>query len=171
MVSLIAPLATTWVVSKFPPSPKVFIGVVNISRFDLVEPLNMINMDDMRRGAMFPATNVEHLSVMTYSDTGLWDHSPFFDAFFFICHPKRVVAYRDMQFKDNNSFCKLMLKEIIKKNTRKESWREYLKEVEIKNDCNGGKWETLTDTWKNFLDGSSLVNCYKVEYRLNWLSS
>ncbi|GKC75546.1 F-box protein-like protein [Tanacetum coccineum] len=113
---------------------------IGLERFDLVD----INVDDVRRGVKFPATNVEHLTVETYIDSGLWDHSPFFDTFF---------------------------TEVIEMKTRKGFWPEYLKEVEIKTGCNGGKWETVTSSWKSFLDGSSLADCYKVEFRLNWFSS
>ncbi|GJY50502.1 F-box protein-like protein [Tanacetum coccineum] len=55
-----------------------------------------------------------------------------------------------------------------RKSTRNGFWPEYLKEVEIKiNDRNGRKWETLTDAWKNCLDGSSLFS-YRAEFKLNW---
>ena len=127
----------------------------------MIEPLK-IDMDDLRTRFTIPATNVQQITIETYSYKGLWEqeHSSFFDAFFSICHPKHVVAYRDRGYKDKNYFCKLMLKEVMEKNTRNGFWPDYLKEVQIKNDRDGGNWETLTNSWKSCLDGSSSIFSY-----------
>ncbi|KAL7604145.1 hypothetical protein Lser_V15G15054 [Lactuca serriola] len=124
-----------------------------------------LDLDDQRRRVPFPAMNVQRVSLRTFSDDGLWrDSSPFFDAFFMICHPKHV---EDQSLNNNSHFCKLMM---LEKKTRKGYWGDYLKDVEIRRQCLGDeKWETLTNSWRSFLD-RSVEEWSGVEFKLYWHS-
>ncbi|CAH1444808.1 unnamed protein product [Lactuca virosa] len=87
----------------------------------------------------------------------MWERSLFFDAFFEICHPKCVYAKPDVRFKHNNHFCRLMLREVLEKKTTTTGivyWPHYLKHVQIKQALHQ-KWETLTNSHRSFLDGST----------------
>ncbi|KAI3497046.1 hypothetical protein L1887_39427 [Cichorium endivia] len=77
-----------------------------------------VDMDDLRtRLQLPPATNVQQMWFETREDECMWERSLFFDAFFMICHPKRIYARPDMGFKHNNHFCRLMLREVLEKKT------------------------------------------------------
>ncbi|CAH1431698.1 unnamed protein product [Lactuca virosa] len=68
-----------------------------------------ININDLRKRLLLPpARNVPQLSFKTIGDECLWERSPFFDAFFEICHPEHVLANPDMHNSHNNHFCRLM---------------------------------------------------------------
>ncbi|KAL7602521.1 hypothetical protein Lser_V15G22173 [Lactuca serriola] len=86
-------------------------------------PFDMDVLDDLKASLHFPpATNVETLSFVTTLDECLWEeNSPFFDAFFEICHPKLVSA-------------KLLLREVLERNTTRTmaNWRHYLKNFQIR---------------------------------------
>ncbi|KAI3510198.1 hypothetical protein L1887_25729 [Cichorium endivia] len=91
---------------------------------------------NLRERIPFPAKNVPRLSFETIGDEGKWEpHSLFFDALFSICRPKNVVAKPDARFKHNNHFFKLMVNEVMEKNTRKVSdylhWPYYLKDFKM----------------------------------------
>lgn len=85
---------------------------------------------------------------------------PNFDAFFTICHPKKVVVTAD-----NNHFFKVMLSEVIekKKNTKEVRedlhWSDYLKDFEIETHEEG---ESLP---KSSLDGLARVSVFKLNWR------
>ncbi|KAL7584105.1 hypothetical protein Lser_V15G46184 [Lactuca serriola] len=122
-------------------------------------PLDVnIDIDDLRTRLMFPpATNVQELRFQTTEDECMWEQSPFFDAFFEICHPKCVYAKPDDHFNHNNHFCRLMLREVLEKKTTTTGivyWPHYLKHVQIKQPLDQ-KWETLTNSHRSFLDGST----------------
>ncbi|KAL7603367.1 hypothetical protein Lser_V15G17329 [Lactuca serriola] len=127
------------------------ISVINLP-FD-----NNVNL---RKMVGFPAKNVQQLSFFTIGDEGLWERSQIFDAFFTICHPKKVVVTVD-----NNHFFKVMLSEVIekKKNTKEVRedlhWCDYLKDFEIETHEEG---ETLP---KSSLDGLARVSVFKLNWR------
>ncbi|KAL4558650.1 hypothetical protein LXL04_036851 [Taraxacum kok-saghyz] len=128
-----------------------------------------MGIDHLRTRLMFPpATNVQSLWFGTSGDEGNWERSPFFDAFFEICHPKEVYASLDSDFKHNNHFLRLMLKEVLDKNTNKTGtacWSRYLKHVRIRR-SRYQKWKTLKESHRSLLDGSSpSVSMY---FKLNW---
>ncbi|XP_042753919.1 putative F-box/LRR-repeat protein At3g28410 isoform X2 [Lactuca sativa] len=133
-------------------------------------PLDVnIDIDDLRTRLMFPpATNVQELRFQTTEDECMWEQSPFFDAFFEICHPKCVYAKPDDHFNHNNHFCRLMLREVLEKKTTTTGivyWPHYLKHVQIKQPLDQ-KWETLTNSHRSFLDGST-PDVY-LYFNLNW---
>ncbi|GJT10747.1 hypothetical protein Tco_0857789 [Tanacetum coccineum] len=108
-------------------------------------------VDDLRRRVSFPVTNVQQLSLITFSNERQWKHTQFFDAFFSICHPSYV------KLKCNKCFTKMMVKEMMKKKTSD------LKDVAFKNPRNGN-WEDLTTS------STSLFADAFVDFKLNWLS-
>ncbi|KAL4582428.1 hypothetical protein LXL04_006977 [Taraxacum kok-saghyz] len=58
-----------------------------------------IDIDDLRRRLLLPpATNVQQLDFQMYDDKCLQQRSPFFEAFFEICHPKHVFAQQDCKY-------------------------------------------------------------------------
>nr|KAJ0202883.1 hypothetical protein LSAT_V11C500248630 [Lactuca sativa] len=134
-----------------------------------VQPFE-IDIDDLRSRLPFrPAINVEKMFFIATEDECMWERSPFFDAFFEICHPKDVYAFPDsQQLKHNNHFCRLMLKEVLGKSKNKETikayWPSYLKHVQMKR-VDHEKRETLTDSHKSFLDGPGPL---PVKFILYW---
>ncbi|KAL7605160.1 hypothetical protein Lser_V15G19837 [Lactuca serriola] len=106
-------------------------------------PFN-IDIEDLRRRLLFPpATNVQELEFETVEDECLWERSPFFDAFFEICHPNLVYAKPDMTYRDNNHFCRLMLREVLETTAGAAFWPHHLKRVQIRRHR---KWKTLTNS-------------------------
>ncbi|KAL7600047.1 hypothetical protein Lser_V15G22422 [Lactuca serriola] len=72
---------------------------LHISTDNSIPPLD-IDIDDLRTRLLLPpATNMQELWFETDQDEGLWERSPFFDAFFEICHPKQVFPQPDISFK------------------------------------------------------------------------
>ncbi|CAI9264582.1 unnamed protein product [Lactuca saligna] len=128
---------------------------LHISTDNSNPPLD-IDIDDLRTRLLLPpATNMQELWFETEQDEGLWERSPFFDAFFEICHPKQVFPQPDVSFKQNNHFCRLMLREVLeKKNTRTAYWPHYLKHVQIRWDPHK-KWKALTNSHRSLLDEST----------------
>ncbi|XP_023761561.1 uncharacterized protein LOC111909991 isoform X2 [Lactuca sativa] len=113
------------------------------------------NIEDLRTRLLFPpATNVQKFEFQTVEDECLSDRSPFFDAFFEICHPKHVYAKRDMMDEYSNHFCSLMLSEMT---TGTTFWSHHLKDVQIRRHK---KWETLTDCPRSFLHGNMHFKLY-----------
>nr|GEV76818.1 hypothetical protein [Tanacetum cinerariifolium] len=107
-------------------------------------------VDDLRRRVSFTNTNVQQLSVTTFSERPR-KRAQFFDAIFSICHPSYVKLI------GNKCFTKMMVKEMMKKRTTD------LKDVAFKNPRNG-KWEDLTTS------STSLIDDVFVDFKLNWLS-
>ncbi|KAL4582430.1 hypothetical protein LXL04_006979 [Taraxacum kok-saghyz] len=71
-------------------APKCNIRIT-YSNYEVI-PLD-IDMDDLRRRLLLPpATNVQQLDFKVHNEHGPSERSPFFDAFFEICHPKYVFA-------------------------------------------------------------------------------
>ncbi|CAH1427979.1 unnamed protein product [Lactuca virosa] len=120
-------------------------------------PLNMDLLDDLKTRLQFPpATNVETLSFETSQDECQWESSPFFHAFFEICHPKQVIVKPDV--------CKMMLGEVFEKKTKIAAyWPNYLKHVQKRRPHE--RWDTLTDSHPIFLDGS---RPYYADFKLEW---
>ncbi|KAI3519010.1 hypothetical protein L1887_07977 [Cichorium endivia] len=121
-------------------------------------PFN-IDMDDLKTRLLLPpATNMQEVWFETRGDECVWERSLFFDAFFQICHPKRVFARPDAIFRDNNHFCRLMLKEVLDQETTTATatayWPHYLKRVQIRHHSYDD-WKTLTNSHRSFLDGST----------------
>ncbi|KAL7605163.1 hypothetical protein Lser_V15G19834 [Lactuca serriola] len=109
-----------------------------------------IDIEDLRRRLLFPpATNVKELEFETDEDECMWEQSTFFDAFFEICHPKLVCAKPDMAYRDNNHFCRLMMREVLETTTGSAFWHRHLKRVQIRRHK---KWKTLTNSERSFLD-------------------
>ncbi|KAI3497419.1 hypothetical protein L1887_40016 [Cichorium endivia] len=133
-------------------------------------PFDM-DMDDLRTRLLLPpALNVQQLCFETDEDDCLWERSPFFEAFFEICHPRHVIPYPDISFSHNNHFCRLMLREVLEKKkkmmmTVTAYWPHYLKHVQIRQDPYQ-KWKTLTNSHRSFLDGSSPD--VDLEFKLEW---
>nr|GEX02571.1 hypothetical protein [Tanacetum cinerariifolium] len=102
-------------------------------------------VNDLRMRVSFPVTNVQQLSLATFSDERrLWKRTHFFDAFFSIYHPSYVKARYKF-------FTKIMVKEMMKKKTID------LKDIAFKNPRNG-KWEDLTKSSTRLLaDGRRLL--------------
>ncbi|KAI3751989.1 hypothetical protein L2E82_23086 [Cichorium intybus] len=144
---------------------------LNITTRNYKPPLD-IDIDDLRTRLPFPpARNVRQLSFQTSGDECMWERSPFFDAFFEICHPSNVYAMPDMMFKHNNHFCRLMLREVLEKNkTGTVCWPRYLKHAQISHaPLSEGpplKWKTLTNSHRSFLDGS-IPGVY-LQFKLKW---
>ncbi|GJV48331.1 putative F-box/LRR-repeat protein isoform X2 [Tanacetum coccineum] len=130
-------------------SSKFDIDIEDSSHHALVS--SKTKVDDLRRRVSFPVTNVQQLSVTTFSDERPRKRALFFDAFFSICHPSYV------KLKGNKCFTKMMVKEMMKKKTTD------LKDVAFKNPRNG-KWEHLTKS------STSLLADVNVDFKLNWLS-
>ncbi|KAI3497423.1 hypothetical protein L1887_40020 [Cichorium endivia] len=142
---------------------------LNITTHNSELPFDM-DMDDLRTRLLLPpAMNVQELCFETDEDDCLWERSPFFDAFFEICHPRHVIPYPDISFSHNNHFCRLMLREVLEKKiktmTRTAYWPHYLKHVQIRQDPYQ-KWKTLTNSHRSFLDGSSPD--VDLEFKLEW---
>nr|KAJ0219162.1 hypothetical protein LSAT_V11C300144900 [Lactuca sativa] len=125
-----------------------------------------IDIDDLKTRLRFPpATNVQQLSFGTIGDECLWERSPFFDAFFEICHPKHVFAKPDAWLRQNNHFCRIMLREVLEKKTTTAKWPHHLKHVQIKQPLHK-IWKTLTNSKKSFLDGSTPG--VWLQFKLQW---
>ncbi|CAH1422292.1 unnamed protein product [Lactuca virosa] len=146
---------------------------VIITTFNHNLPLPLeINIDDLRTRLLFPpAINVQQLLFKTIGDECMWERSPFFDAFFEICHPDHISVWPDSMLKHNNHFCKFMLREVMERNKNKTAattsyWPSYLKNVQIKQPHNQ-KWETLTDSHTSFLEGPTPEHL-PVEFMLTW---
>ncbi|CAH1441501.1 unnamed protein product [Lactuca virosa] len=138
---------------------------INISKD--YEPPSDIDIDDLRTRLPFPpANNVRRLVFETNKDECLWEHSQFFDAFFEICHPKKVVAKPDVHFRHTNHFCKLMLREVLEKKTTRggQYWCRYLKDAQIRPH---ETWETLTNSHRSFLDGPESATYFKLNWSTN----
>ncbi|KAL4582427.1 hypothetical protein LXL04_006976 [Taraxacum kok-saghyz] len=133
------------------------------------DPLDF-DIDDLRRRLLLPpATNVQQLDFQMYDDKCLQQRSPFFEAFFEICHPKHVFAQQDYKYwyTDNyvlekNHFCGIMLSEVLEKKKTTGYWPDHLKHVLVRLLPNE-KWEPLTISNKTFLDGSA-----SVYFKLEW---
>ncbi|CAH1436182.1 unnamed protein product [Lactuca virosa] len=126
-------------------------------------PLDIdIDIDELRKRLLFPpARNVQQLSFQTGRDQCMWERSLFFNAFFEICHPEHVFAKSDIRFRNNNHFCRLMLREVLEKKTKPADWSRYLKHVQIRTDPHK-KWKTLTNSRRSFLENGSL------HFKLKW---
>ncbi|GKB56022.1 putative F-box/LRR-repeat protein isoform X2 [Tanacetum coccineum] len=148
--------------------PSRFNIEINFSRIDNHPRPPMLDVNYLRRRVLFPATNVQQLSIKTNPDERLWEHSPIFDALFWICHPKYVKICRHVPFKENNYFWKLVVNWMMEKKTRKWHWPE-LKNIEVKNPYDG-EWETVTSSWISFLDGLPPVDWHYVKFKLKWCS-
>ncbi|KAL7605226.1 hypothetical protein Lser_V15G17330 [Lactuca serriola] len=125
-----------------------------------------VDIINLRKMAKFPALDVKRLLFKTIGDEGLWESSPFFDAFFTICHPKKIITKPDKMFQHHNHFCKLMVREVMeKKNTGKAeeylNWPYYLKGFEVKSE----KEKSLPDGLRTSLDGSSRHSVFKLNWR------
>ncbi|CAH1445896.1 unnamed protein product [Lactuca virosa] len=151
-------------------SRKCDIYITTYNYTTTMMPLD-IDMDDLRtRLLMFPpATNVQKLEFEAIEDECLWERSPFFDAFFEICHPKHVVAKPDACLRQKNHFCRLMLRDFLEKKTTTTTtttpyWPHHLKHVQIRRNPYE-KWETLTDSHRSFLDATPGVFMH---FYLNW---
>ncbi|KAL4565022.1 hypothetical protein LXL04_029104 [Taraxacum kok-saghyz] len=130
-----------------------------------------IDIDDLRTRLEFPpALNVQKLCFQTSGDECLWENSQFFDAFFEICHPERIAAWPDFLLKHNNHFCKLMLREVLKKKnntkTKTSYWPRYLKNVQLERP-HILRWENLASSHSDFLDGGAPERS-PVEFQLKW---
>ncbi|GJT78671.1 F-box protein-like protein [Tanacetum coccineum] len=99
-------------------SSKFYIDIEDSSHHALVS--SKTKVDDLRRRVSFPVTNVQQLSVTTFSDERPRKRALFFDAFFSICHPSYV------KLKGNKCFTKMMVKEMIK-NPRNGKWEDLTK--------------------------------------------
>ncbi|KAL4582448.1 hypothetical protein LXL04_006997 [Taraxacum kok-saghyz] len=122
-----------------------------------------IDMADLRRRLLFPpATNVQQLEFVTNWDDCLWERSPFFDAFFEICHPMHVIARPDTHFRRKNHFSRLMLKEVLENKGTTAIWPHHLKHVQIRPSLHK-KWKTLTNSQRRFLHGPA-----PVDFKLKW---
>ncbi|GJT47308.1 F-box protein-like protein [Tanacetum coccineum] len=148
--------------------PSRFNIEINFSRIDNHPRPPMLDVNYLRRRVLFPATNVQQLSIKTNPDERLWEHSPIFDALFWICHPKYVKICRHVPFKEDNYFWKLVVNWMMEKKTRKWHWPE-LKNIEVKNPYDG-EWETVTSSWISFLDGLPPVDWHYVKFKLKWCS-
>ncbi|GKD22784.1 F-box protein-like protein, partial [Tanacetum coccineum] len=144
-VQVYAPKESTQFIKQFD------IDIEDSSHHALVS--SKTKVDDLRRRVSFPVTNVQQLSVTTFSmnATEGGGRALFFDAFFSICHPSYV------KLKGNKCFTKMMVKEMMKKKTTD------LKDVAFKNPRNG-KWEDLTKS------STSLLADVFVDFKLNWFS-
>ncbi|KAL4584851.1 hypothetical protein LXL04_009461 [Taraxacum kok-saghyz] len=134
---------------------EIEITAMNMS---VILPPFDIDIENLRKKVMYPAMNVQKLSFKTNGDEGMWDHSPFFDALFSICHPKCVVAIPDEKYKHHNHFLKLMESKVVKKKKKRKdmeylNWPYYLKSFEIK-----------PETCRS-LYGSALVSVFKLNWR------
>ncbi|XP_023741960.1 FBD-associated F-box protein At5g56370 [Lactuca sativa] len=120
-------------------------------------PLNMDILDDLKTRLQFPpATNVETLTFEVCKDECQWESSPFFHAFFEICHPKQVIVKSDV--------CKMMLGEVLEKKTKIAAhWPNYLKHVQMRRPHE--RWDTLTDSHPRFKNGS---RPYYADFKLEW---
>ncbi|KAI3521675.1 hypothetical protein L1887_11147 [Cichorium endivia] len=131
-------------------------------KIDDIRPLDSdFDLDDLRRRIPFPAMNVQQLLFIADPVEGV---SSFFDALFFICHPKHVVVSFPNSF---NQFWMLM-REVMEKKTTKGYWVDYLKDVEIRRHGDE-KWET-PNSWRSLLEYGSEDDSYSVEIKLNWHS-
>ncbi|KAL4564923.1 hypothetical protein LXL04_028999 [Taraxacum kok-saghyz] len=144
---------------------------VHITTFSYNLPMPLVDIYDLRRKLRFPpATNVQQLLFETTGDECMWESSPFFDAFFEICHPDHVSARPDSMLKHKNHFCKLIVMEVLEKNMNKTTttsyWPHYLKNVQIERPHNK-KWETLTDSDTSFLEKLAPEHV-PVQFKLNW---
>ncbi|GJS29893.1 F-box protein-like protein [Tanacetum coccineum] len=98
------------------------------------------DIDNLRRNLLFPAKNIQQLSLdMLFN--GPWLKHIFFDVFFSVCHPNYVSLRVDKK----NYPLKLLAREVLK------FWHDYPKDVEIKNPLNG-EWEPLTTAWISIHD-------------------
>ncbi|GJT84443.1 hypothetical protein Tco_1058785 [Tanacetum coccineum] len=101
------------------------------------------NIDDLRTGVLFPATNVEKLSCETFRDDGLVENSILlFDALFSICRPLYVEAHLQMRLKAADYFLKLIDMGVTE--NKSGNWPG-LKCCDIRNGLEG-EWETLTSS-------------------------
>ncbi|XP_023773266.1 F-box/LRR-repeat protein At5g02910 [Lactuca sativa] len=136
------------------------ISITNNS--DSSMPLD-IDIDELRRRLLFPpAMNVQELEFETDEDECLWERSPFFDAFFEICHPKHIYARPDRHYRHNNHFCRLMLREVLEKKKTTAIWPHRLQHVLIR-PLPHKKWRTLTNSQRTFLQAST-----PVDFKLKW---
>ncbi|KAL6502696.1 hypothetical protein OROHE_024349 [Orobanche hederae] len=127
-----------------------------------------LDIDDLRtRLTLPPAINVHKLQFGTVKDECMWESSPFFDALFEICHPKYVSAEVDFRIRHNNHFCRVMLREVLEKQTKTTAlyWAHYLEHVRIRKSRHE-KWEALTDSHKSLLDGSA--PSVDLDFKLTW---
>ncbi|XP_023732415.1 putative F-box/LRR-repeat protein At5g02700 [Lactuca sativa] len=145
-------------------SCKCDIYIITYNYTTTMLPFDDIDMDDLRTRLLLfpPAMNVQHLWFGTVDDECLWERSLFFDAFFEICHPKYVYAKPDSYFRQNNHFCRLMLREVLEKNTT-PYWPHYLEHVRIRRD-RYQKWETLTNSHTSLL-ASSVYMIFNLKWR------
>ncbi|CAH1447210.1 unnamed protein product [Lactuca virosa] len=145
-------------------SCKCDIYIITYNYTTTMLPFDNIDMDDLRTRLLLfpPAMNVQHLWFGTVDDECLWERSLFFDAFFEICHPKYVYAKPDSYFRQNNHFCRLMLREVLEKNTT-PYWPHYLEHVRIRRD-RYQKWETLTNSHTSLL-ASSVYMIFNLKWR------
>ncbi|XP_023738056.1 uncharacterized protein LOC111886047 [Lactuca sativa] len=122
-----------------------------------------IDLVDLRTRLLFPpANNVQQLEFQMVEAEDEC-RTPFFDAFFEICHPKHVFAKPEVASGHTNHFFQLMLREVLekKKTTRRNPtpyWPSYLKHVRIRRHH---RWETLTNSHRTFLDEPT-------DFKLNW---
>ncbi|KAL6502697.1 hypothetical protein OROHE_024350 [Orobanche hederae] len=124
------------------------------------KPMQPVDIDDLRtRLTLPPAMNVHKLQFGTIWDECMWERSPFFDALFEIFHPKYVYAEVDMRVKYTNHFCRVMLREVLEKQTKTTAlyWAHYLEHVRIRKSRHQ-KWEALTDSHKSLQANVALTD-------------
>ncbi|KAL6501379.1 hypothetical protein OROGR_026512 [Orobanche gracilis] len=132
------------------------------------KPMQPVDIGDLRtRLTLPPAMNLHKLQFGTIWDECMWERSSFFDALFEIFHPKYVYAEVDMRVKYTNHFCRVMLREVLEKQTKMTAlyWAHYLEHVRIRKSRHQ-KWEALTDSHRSLLDGSA--PSVDLDFKLTW---